>query len=242
MMDEHFDVHAFAGTGKTFLMQSLIDVAPEMFTYLVPTTAQMHGARVAAKARALGLTRTRTMFGLAIEAAHRPLADRGIRHFRIGAAKTSPEMRCGLAGLSSIGSLSPADVLRVAEIAIGSWCESPSPELKEQHFKRAFPRGHRSSYAPLIAATTDVWNAMWAPRQNAQAFAHTLSHLVKWLDLVGARISPRNGMLLVDESHDLSRSSRRLLDLYAGGCVSSETTSSDSAATLRARPGAPRNS
>ena len=214
MLDEHIDVDAYAGTGKTHLIMALATRAPAAFTYIAPFQAHMHGGRQAA-AHEWAELRTRTLFELALATAH-PLVDAlGLGKLRLGEGDVPPAERAQIAGINSIGSHSPAQVIYQVQRAINSWSESDSRAIQPHHFK-GLPRG---PIDPMwLAAGEAVWKAMWS-KHRGHPFNLRLSHLVKWLNLQDATPSTRLGTLLVDEAHDLMPSWRQFLERYPGGCV-----------------------
>lgn len=217
--DEHIDVDAYAGTGKTHLVMALAGRAPRAFTYVAPYAAHLHGARQAATAHGVVGLRTRTLYEIALQAAQPLAAARGIRTLKLGAGTASPAERAARAGIAAIGPHSPEQVLRLAERALNTWAESDAPEPSAAHLRRALPALSDAARAPYVAAAAALWKAMWQPRQRDRAFGLRLSHLAKWLTQSGAVIPADNGTLLVDEAHDLMPAWRQLLDSYAGGCV-----------------------
>jgi len=215
MLDDHIDIDAYAGTGKTHLIMAMAERAPSAFTYIAPFQVHMHGGRQAASWRWTGI-RTRTLFELATETA-RPLhAAMGTRPLRIGEGDAPASERARIVGITGIGSWSASQVVEVAERAINAWSESDSPALFKQHFRTT--DGPAADQA-LLAAAESLWRAMWDPRIPGRPFRMRLSHLVKWLNLQGAAPEATLGTLLVDEAHDLMPSWRQFLDRHRGGCV-----------------------
>jgi hypothetical protein len=219
MLDEHIELDAYAGTGKTHLIMALASQAPGFFTYVTPYRSHMHGGMAAADAWRVSGLRTRTLFELAQEAARHRVAALGLRPLKLGDGEVPPDERAARAGIKSIGPHSAAQVLGLAERAINVWSESDSLHVQVQHFRRLLPGMPEASLPPYIAAADALWQAMWRPNQKTRAFNLRLSHIAKWLALSGIDLPPGLGTLLVDEAHDLMPSWRQLLDRYPEGCV-----------------------
>lgn len=219
MPDEHVDVDAYAGAGKTHLVMALASSAPRTFTYVAPYAAHLHGARKAADAHGVVGLRTKTLYEIALEAAQPLAAQQGIRTLKLGAGTASPAERAARAGITGVGPHSAEQVLGLAERAISAWAETDAPAVSAAHFRRLLPALPEAARAPYVLAAAKLWSAMWVPRQRDRAFALRVSHLAKWLTQSGAQIPAHNGTLLVDEAHDLMPAWRQLLDTYSGGCV-----------------------
>ena len=219
--DEHIDLDAYAGAGKTHLILQLLDSATRRYTYIAPRPSQVQAFRrrlsgalpieilsqisfanqVAGNAHRLGLLGT----------AFRPT-------FQISKASFADIAR--RIGLQPIGNQPPASVLRVAFEGIASWCRSSDERLQPRHFVRALPWAMLDA-APYLAAAEHVWRCMFDPAlQKSTLLSLNVDHLGKWLAQHHAPIPTSWGTLLVDEGHDMSPAWKALLSGYAGAVIS----------------------
>jgi hypothetical protein len=219
--DEHIDLDAYAGTGKTHLVLQLLAGATRRFTYLAPRPSQVQAFRdrlgtvasvkvisqiafandVAADAHRRGMLRTE--FRPAYQVSRLSLADIATR-----------------IGVQSVGRYPPASVLRIAFEGIARWCRSSSAELRPRHFLGAIPFALLDAER-FFPATEHVWRCMFDPAiQKARLLSLSADHIGKWLVQNGAGVSSRWGTLLVDEAHDLSGAWKQLLSAYEGAVIS----------------------
>ncbi len=216
--DERIAVDAYAGTGKTFLIQALRDHLPDGFTYVVPQAHQ--GVAFNNHVAASSNLRFVTLNRLADQLARGHARDSGIQVApRTGRSEYSFEEQAQMAGVGGIGNASAVAVIQKLYRGIGSWCASDDRSLGEDHFRRAGVYD-RKEIPHYIEAANRLWKAMFskAPR-GGQAFDIWDSQIAKWLELKGAAITGQRGALLVDEAHDLPPAWRRLFDSYQGGCI-----------------------
>ncbi len=219
--DEHIDLDAYAGAGKTHLILQLLDSATRRYTYIAPRPGQVQAFRqrlsgalpieilsqvsfanqVAGSAFRQGLLGT----------AYRPTFQISKSTFRDIAQRI---------GLQPIGNHAPAAVLRIAFEGINAWCRSPAERLAPRHFVRAVPWAMIDA-APYIAAGEHVWRCMFDPAVQKHALLSlSVDHIGKWLALHNAPIPPSWGTLLIDEGHDMSPAWKQLLSGYAGAVIS----------------------
>lgn len=211
---EHFDVSAFAGTGKTHLILALADALPGRFTYLAPFTAAAEAmdGRAPVVESLYRQGRVLTQFTLGAQACVAYARGAGIKPLRAARGGGAPDadlvtvLRCSL------------PELHAARRAVQEWCFSDAPAITPQHC-----RGTDAGDAGRIAAlAAQIWNSMC----EGHTLDGTLSlfpvrhyHFAKWLDTRRGTLPDVFGVILVDEAHDLSGAWRRVLDRYTGGCV-----------------------
>ncbi|OEZ01940.1 hypothetical protein BIY45_03570 [Stenotrophomonas sp. BIIR7] len=219
--DEHIDLDAYAGAGKTHLILQLLDSGARRYTYIAPRAGQVQAFRqrlsaalpvqvisqiafanhVAGDAFRRGLLRT----------AWRPVFQISKHALRDIAARIE---------LQSIGSFAPASVLRIALEGIATWCRSTTLQLAPRHFARAVPWTMIDS-AALMAAAEHVWRSMFDPQLQRHALLSVnVDHIGKWLALHQVSVPASWGTLLIDEGHDLSPAWKALLSSYEGAVIS----------------------
>ncbi|WP_282297644.1 hypothetical protein [Stenotrophomonas sp. PS02289] len=219
--DEHIDLDAYAGAGKTHLVLQLLAGATRHFTYLAPRPSQVQAFR-----ERLGTQQQITLLSQ-IGFANQVAADahrRGVLGTDFAPAYQVSRLSfadiAGRIGLQPIGRYPATSVLRIAFDGIASWCRSTSPQLEARHFLRALPYAMLDA-TPFIAAAEQVWRCMFDPvLQKGGVLSLTPDHIGKWLAQHDARIPARWGTLLIDEAHDLSPAWKQLLSGYEGAVIS----------------------
>lgn len=219
--DEHIDLDAYAGAGKTHLILQLLDSATRRYTYIAPRPSQVQAFR----RRLSGALPVEILSQISFA---NQIAGSAFRLGTLGTAfrptfqisKASFRDIAQRIGLQPIGNQPPASVLRVAFDGIAAWCRSPSPRLEPRHFVRALPWAMIDA-APYIAAAEHVWRCMFDPvLQKTPLLSLNIDHLGKWLALHNARIPTSWGTLLIDEGHDMSPAWKALLSGYEGSVIS----------------------
>ncbi len=219
--DEHIDLDAYAGAGKTHLVLQLLAGATRHFTYLAPRPSQVQAFRERLGTQASVALLSQITFANQVAAdAHR----RGVLSTDFAPAYQVSRLSfaeiVSRIGLQPIGRTPATSVLRIAFDGIASWCRSTSPQLEARHFLRAVPYAMLDA-APFIAAAEHIWRCMFDPLlQKGGLLSLTPDHIGKWLAQHQAHIPARWGTLLIDEAHDLSPAWKQLLSGYEGAVIS----------------------
>jgi hypothetical protein len=228
--DEHFDLSAYAGSGKTHLMLDLSESLGRC-AHLAPTAAHRYAFEQRGGLRGV---RSYTQHALAVTMMTKHMqasSTRWVKPPNIGPSTVPLQRQAEIAGIPAIGTSTPPAVLMRIFRAIKSWCFSGRSCLEPEDFSWEVPAAEKPTY---LAHANRVWELMFDARAigGSSPFSTWLYHAVKWLDLVGAQI-PDVGVLLVDEAHDLSSPWMHLLDRYANGWV----LMGDPYQRLKGRPG-----
>ncbi len=219
--DEHIDLDAYAGAGKTHLVLQLLAGATRHFTYLAPRPSQVQAFRERLGTQGSVALLSQIAFANQVAAdAHR----RGVLSTDFAPAyqvsRLSFSEIVSRIGLQPIGRTPATSVLRIAFDGIASWCRSTSAQLEARHFLRAVPYAMLDA-SPFITAAEHVWRCMFNPTlQKGGLLSLTPDHIGKWLAQHDARIRAHWGTLLIDEAHDLSPAWKQLLSGYEGAVIS----------------------
>lgn len=219
--DEHIDLDAYAGAGKTHLILQLLDSAARRYTYIAPRASQVQAFRQRLSAALPVHVISQIAFAnhVAGDAFRRGLLRTAWRPaFQI--SKLSLRDIAARIELQAIGPHAPAVVLRIALDGIAAWCRSTTLQLAPRHFARAVPWATIDS-AALMAATEHVWRCMFDPQlQRHTVLSVNVDHIGKWLALHRVSVPGSWGTLLIDEGHDLSPAWKALLSSYEGAVIS----------------------
>ena len=216
--DEHYDLAAYAGSGKTHLVFEL-GSRMRQWTHLAPTAAHRFSFQ-----RRFGNQKAPSfvMAGLAVRMVADQVKKQGhstwVRPPTLTTSTRSLAQKAEVAGIPAIGAHSPAKVMLLVEDAIRRWCLSDRSAITIEDLPglNILP----AERPAIVAHARNVWDRMFEPRKVSadEPFHIRAYHLVKWLDLARAEIPPM-GVLMVDEAHDLSPAWMALLDRYADGVV-----------------------
>lgn len=215
--DEHYELLAYAGTGKTHLIHEL-GSRVSRWVHLAPTKAHQFAFR-RRFARSSGAS-SLIMANLASTMAGNLMAELGHRVARVpqfAHSRYTLSQQAAHAGIKAVGRLAPFEVMRVVHKAIQRWCFSDRQELSTDDVKGVYALAEKQI---VVAYAQKVWGMLFMLEQplQRQVFAFRSYHLVKWLSISGGTI-PAMGMLVLDEAHDLSPAWITLLQRYRDGVV-----------------------
>lgn len=215
--DEHFELRAYAGSGKTHLALALAAQSRRCVHLAAHKASQEAFALRGGSTGIQSLTVARFVTELAAE--QRRIGRARLRRpLRLQASVLSLEAQAQLAGLPSVASEPPHRVLAKILHALRRWCYSDKAAVATEHFDAI---GISPADKPVYAALAQrFWEQMFEANGNSTDQPYTLHtyHLIKWLDLLQAQI-PSMGTILVDESHDLPAPMFALLDRYVDGWI-----------------------
>ncbi|QDI02528.1 hypothetical protein E4A48_01365 [Xanthomonas cerealis pv. cerealis] len=218
--DEHIDLDAYAGTGKTHIVSELLAHDARHFTFVTPSAAQAQALRSRLGA---GKLRVLTMIRFANLVAARAFEQRALStDFKPVWQKSTASLAdiASVIGVQRIGGYSPTAVLRIAFEGISRWCRSSSIDLQPDHFNRVVMGAMIDSTA-YIAAAEHVWRSMFSAEIQKQIkMIINVDHIGKWLAQHRVKLPTHWGTIVVDEGHDMSAAWKSLLSDYAGGVIS----------------------
>jgi hypothetical protein len=215
--DEHFELRAYAGSGKTYLALALAAQSRRCIHLAAHKASQEAFALRTGTTGIQSVTVARFVTDLAAEQV-RLGRTRLLKPLRLQAATLSLDAQAQFAGLPSVASEPPHRVLAKIQQAVRRWCYSDDARLAVHHFDAI---GISPTDKPVyVALAQRFWDLMFEANGSGadQPFTLHTYHLIKWLDLMHVQI-PAMGTILVDESHDLPSPMFALLDRYADGWI-----------------------
>ncbi|MFA6230902.1 MAG: hypothetical protein WC617_12150 [Rhodanobacter sp.] len=215
--DEHFELRAYAGSGKTHLALALAAQSRRCVHLAAHKASQEAFVLRTGSTGIQSVTVARFVTDLAAEQIRLGRA-RLRRPLRLQASTLSLEAQAQFAGLPPVASDPPQRVLAKILQSIRRWCYSDKAALAVEHFDAiAISPVDKPVY---VALAQRFWDLMFEANGSGtnQPFTLHTYHLIKWLDLLQANI-PSMGTILVDESHELPSPMFALLDRYAEGWV-----------------------
>lgn len=216
--DEHYDLAAYAGSGKTHLVFEL-GARMRRWTHLAPTAAHRYAFLRRHGDKSI---KSQVLAGLAMSMAADVVKRRGsatwVRPPVLTTTTRSLAQQAEIAGVPGFGTYSAAHIMLTVHNAIRRWCFSDRPTITIQDFPTlsVLPADRPA----IVAHARNVWDLMFQPRKASadEPFSIRAYHLVKWVDLAGAQLPPM-GVLMVDEAHDLPAAWLSLFDRYPDGVV-----------------------
>lgn len=217
-LDEVISLNAYAGTGKTHLVLALANSVKREMTYVAPRKAHLDGLMIRKGSVAYGAMREITLYQLAHDIAQNYSRSSSSLPKRCIKSPSSLGEQADYAEIPGFGGMGSVQVFLAIRKGINAWCQTDDLSISKEHFRRVLPFGVDFDFFVILAER--LWKMMFSPLKGGKVvFDVNLSHLAKWLSLCGAPMPAKYGTIIVDESHDLLPSWRRLLSKYESGCV-----------------------
>jgi len=202
-LDEDLHLQALAGTGKTFLIERMVDLLSDH----KPLILAMTGPQVNAVLSRVGAHRvTGKTFGeFAIEILQQDhtsparLKSRSATKEKVDDQVLATELH-----ILSVGRMTPAQVASVALTMVSRYCASPDRDINESHIPRTGEKLADLDRLALVEYATRVWNEVREPRYLPVKLPVFYYHRQKQLSLSeDAKVPAGYSHIIIDEAHDL---------------------------------------
>ena len=213
--DESVIVQGFAGTGKTYLIDRIVQVLNPASTMLLALT---DGQLRSLQARITGgeAYTARTFGQLADDLLNRDLTSNGWRLRDPSRTKLSwRPSEISVAkwlGIGNIGPLTPRDVIAICVRSIRTFCRSSDFVVMEHHLPKTGPGVTAVDRAVLVEVIGRYWRELIRPSEREIQLPVRDYHRIKLLSLTDNVIDATFTHVIVDESHELSPPMLALLD------------------------------
>nr|AAS47551.1 putative DNA helicase [symbiont bacterium of Paederus fuscipes] len=211
--DESLHLQALTGTGKTHLIELLLDQLTLKRPLLLTMTPAQLGAL---SARLGGALRHGITFG---KLAKQLLENDRTQHQRRAGHRDRPSFQVSdlnaarMLRLCSIGNLIPARVAQLCRRAVSSFCYSNAAELNATHLPSLNPPLTEVDRAILVHYAELYWQQTIEPSDLSISLLLRSYHRIKHLSLLPElKLSNYYTHIIVDESHDLSAPMLQFLD------------------------------
>ncbi len=209
--EDSIETQAYAGLGKTFVLKEIVTILHDKkCLFLADADSKLWSVR---KKFPKEKIKTLTFFNLAcrILSHGSPLLDAKIR--AAASRNFSDESVAERLNISSLGSLSGQQVVRVLRPAIQKFCLSKEIEVSAKHL----PTSLLASLSPaqqklLIAVANQLWAAMIDLDRQDLAIPVNGWHRLKQIALIGLNIPASVDVVIIDEGHDLISPLVEILD------------------------------
>lgn len=248
--DDHMEVSALAGTGKSFLTAVLLDQIKSGQDARQVLVLSQRRTQIDALAQRMGAVATYQTFGqlawslLCADFPHLTRRNEGVSMNFAQVAQVFD--------VPSVGTLRPVDVVRFARDTLRQWCDSNDPVIDEPHlpyFLRKDAGLGAHDVAPLTSADSAVMKVS-IMAMATRLWEHTIDpdhaplplpvygyHRIKFVSLHPAlRVPNHYTHVFIDEAHDLTPAMVALLRRSPQACI----TLRDDYQTLGGTPAPPR--
>jgi hypothetical protein len=221
--DDHIHVQGYAGTGKSYLIKSLLGALSHA-KVLVLAERQAQLQALLAGVSDLPNVYPRRFDALAREMVPANLTDP--TNVRMSgpyssSAPISDELVIRHLGIRPCGSLQERDLVVIVRGTVARFCYSADIEIDDQHIP---PRHHSTldatSRRVVLHHATELWKAILLPPSREFQPPVRREHRIKWAALRGWRIPARYTHVLIDECHDLKKPMLQILDSSSQAVIS----------------------
>jgi hypothetical protein len=223
--DDHLHVQGYAGTGKSYLIKSLLGMLrPTGASVLVLAERQRQLDALLAGTEEMAHVHPRRFDTLVSEMVPQALTDPTNRRMTRANYSSAPIPDSDVVrylGVQSSGAFSPRDIVKAVRSTVAGFCYSGDSEIDANHI----PDWCASSFDEttrqvVLHHATELWKAMLLP--PSRDFQPPLRgyHRVKWAALRGWKIPARYTHVLIDECHDLAKPMLQILDASPQAVIS----------------------
>lgn len=221
--DDHIHVQGYAGTGKSYLIKSLLGtLGGARVLVLAERQAQLNA--LLADVSDLPHVYPRRFDVLAREMTPTDLTDPiNVRMSQpySASAPISDQLVIRHLGIQPSGTLQARDIVIVVRGTVASFCYSGDVEIDESHIPgRHLSTLDATSTQVVLHYATELWKAILSPPSREFQPPVRGEHRIKWAALRGWRIPSRYTHVLIDESHDLEKPMLQILDISPQAVIS----------------------
>ena len=201
-LDENLHLQALAGTGKTFLIERMVDLLCDHTPLILAMSApQVQAVMTRVGDRAQG--RTFGEFAREILQSD-PTCPPRLRWRSTSKAKIDDQVLATELHMLPVGRMTPAQVASVALTMVSRFCSSGDIEVTESHIPRTGEALTVPDRAALVEYASRVWREVCEPRYMPTKLPVFYYHLQKQLSLsTEARVPACYSHIIIDEAHDL---------------------------------------
>ncbi|MFC4313042.1 hypothetical protein ACFPN2_28430 [Steroidobacter flavus] len=213
--DDHLHVQGYAGTGKSYLIKSLLGTLRHA-RVLVLAERQSQLKALLADVSGLPNVYPRRFDTLAREMIPADLTDP--THLRLSlpysaSAPIADELVIRHLGIHASDTLLERDLVVIVRSTVAGFCYSGDADFDESHI----PARHLStldatSRRLVLHHASELWKAILLPPSRDFEPPVRGEHRIKWAALRGWRIPARYTHVLIDECHDLKKPMLQILD------------------------------
>ena len=215
-IDDHLHVQGYAGTGKSFLIKSLVKLLQDKHaeTLVLAEHRRQLDALLFGTDGFEGV-HSKTFGELVREMASANMADLAARRMRQTNYDPSPTPDDHLIrhlGIHASGLFTETQVVRMVRETVSAFCYSDDEELGKQHIPPRYIESDQTTRQVVLHHATQLWKAVVAPPTrdfNPRVRDH---HRVKWAALERLQIPETYTHILIDECHDLAKPMLQILN------------------------------
>lgn len=212
-LDEDFHLQALAGTGKTFMIERLIDC----LTSYRPLVLAMTKVQLDALQQRVGTGRVTgmTFSELAVRSLQLDVGRHGSRSFRLSMRRARVEMSqiANHLEFKPVGNLTPSQVASVANRTVFRYCTSRDAEIGVHHLPSLGGSYSVPQKELLVQCANRLWQETIFPSSSSLELPVRGYHRIKEVSLSGtAAVEPGFTHVIVDEAHDLPAPMAQFLD------------------------------
>ncbi len=202
-LDEDLHLQALAGTGKTYLIERMVDLLGNHRPLILALTQHQRDAVM----KRVGLHRAKGMtFGdFAFEVLlNDSTCPQRLKWKSATRAKVDEQVLARDLQLLPVAQMTEQQVASVALSMVSRYCNSPDLKITARHLPRTGEKLSELDQQVLVEYANRLWHEVQEPRNTSQKLPVFAYHRLKQLSLSEvARVSPIYTHIIVDEAHEL---------------------------------------
>jgi hypothetical protein len=215
--DDHMHVQGYAGTGKSYLIKSLLTMLePTGAKVLVLAERQRQLDALLAGVGQLAHMHPRRFDQLVGEMTPRDLTDpinRRMSHTKYSSAPIPDDSVVRHLGIQTNGAFLARDIVKAVRSTVAGFCYSGDSEIDANHIPDWCASSFDDSTRHVVLHhATELWKSILLPPSHDFQPPLRGYHRVKWAALNGWKIPARYTHVLIDECHDLAKPMLQILD------------------------------
>jgi hypothetical protein len=213
--DDHLHVQGYAGTGKSFLVKSLLMAMQEKkaCTLVLAEHQRQLDALLAGTQGIRGMC-PRTFGALVREMIRYDLTNVTAVRMHQNHVR-EPDTDSSLIrhlGIHESGLFTPDRIAQMVRETVRAFCASDDREFGRHHIPPAYDSADQTTRQVVLHHATELWKAVLIPpTREFEPRVHDY-HRVKWAALTGLNVPKNYTHILIDECHDLARPMMQILN------------------------------
>jgi len=215
-VDDHLHVQGYAGTGKSFLIKSLLMLLQEKHAdTLALAEHQRQLDALLAGTQGIERMNPRTFGALVLEMIPPDLTDPvslRMRRTNYPPEPTPDEELVRHLGIHPSGAFTALEVVKAVRETVSVFCYSDDEEIGYIHLPRDHMMFDDMTRQVVLHHATELWKAILLPPSRDFQPRVRDHHRVKWAALKGLIVPARYTHILIDECHDVAKPMLQILD------------------------------
>ncbi|MFK7861954.1 MAG: AAA family ATPase [Granulosicoccus sp.] len=208
--DEHMHIQGYAGTGKTSLIKSLLDMLGASGRRILLVAASKRQLDALStdgqKMQHVQQCTFATLADMVIPPDLTSAANRSMRSRSAARATMPDDIIIRQLGVRAIGGYGAQQIIKAIRATVFNFCQSKEASIMEKHIPASYATTFDATLRAVVRQyANDLWNTLLLPPTKNFKPQIRGFHKIKWAALNGWPIPEQYTHIIVDECHDLPK-------------------------------------